>query len=267
MRPICVSLGCIRGGSSMSKTIALLCLACIVAVPAFAQLAPFNEKGVAIGHVHLIVKDPEAQKKLWVELFGAEVAHAGALELLKLPGTIILLTKGDPVQEGEPTADHFALAVRDFAAIKSKLAAAGIQLSERSIAVLPEGVRVEILEDKNLNVPVAFHHFHIFSNNPALAQWYEDIFGIRFPAGNGFPGGEVRLMVQQDPPRVATKGHVFDHISFEVTDLDEFCKKLEAKNVKLDMRIVEAKQIGLKVTFVTDPAGTRIELTQGLAGR
>jgi len=66
---------------------------------------------------------------------------------------------------------------------------------------------------------------------------------------------------------VPSKGHPLDHISFEIGNLDEFCKKLEAQGVKLDMQIIEAKQIGLKVTFVTDPAGTRIELTEGLANK
>jgi predicted enzyme related to lactoylglutathione lyase len=60
---------------------------------------------------------------------------------------------------------------------------------------------------------------------------------------------------------------VLDHIGFEVKDLPEFCKKLEAQGTKLDMKILEAPQIGLTVTFITDPIGTRIELTEGLADK
>jgi predicted enzyme related to lactoylglutathione lyase len=91
--------------------------------------------------------------------------------------------------------------------------------------------------------------------------------GIRFPAAADFPGGEIRFTAQSDPPRVPSKGHAIDHISFEVKDLRDFCKKLEAQGVKLDMNIIDAPQIGLKVTFITDPIGTRIELTEGLAGK
>ena len=72
---------------------------------------------------------------------------------------------------------------------------------------------------------------------------------------------------QANPPRVPTKGHAIDHISFEVKNLQEFCKKLEAQGTKLDMQIVDAPQVGLKVTFITDPIGTRIELTEGFAGK
>jgi catechol 2,3-dioxygenase-like lactoylglutathione lyase family enzyme len=237
----------------------------VFSLQAFAQLTPVNEKGVTMGHIHLIVPDLEAHKKLWVEAFGAQVGHAGALELIKLPGIIVLLTKGTPVTSGEPVADHFAFLVRDLPAMKSKLAAANIQVTDDSIAKLPDGVRMELIEDKGLTVPMAFHHFHIFSGDAGIFNWYMQHFGVVFPAAPDFPGGEMRFSVQSN--RVPSKGHVFDHISFEVKGLPEFCKKLEADGIKLDMGIIDAPQIGLRVTFVTDPVGTRIELTEGLAGK
>jgi hypothetical protein len=75
---------------------AMLVLAVLCSVfcsAAFAQLAPFNDKGVTIGHVHYLVKDVDAHKKLWIDVFGAEAGHAGPIELIKLPGIIILLMK------------------------------------------------------------------------------------------------------------------------------------------------------------------------------
>ena len=89
-----------------------------------------------------------------------------------------------------------------------------------------------------------------------------------FPAGTNFPGGKMLFTLQSSPARVPSKGHPLDHISFDVKNLQEFCKKLEAQGTKLDMQIIDAtEKIGLKVTFVTDPIGTRIELTEGLAGK
>ena len=244
----------------------------LISTTAFAQLTPTNEAGVTIGHIHWLVPDPEAHKFLWVDLFGAQVTNAGTLEIIKLPGIVILI---NPPQKGaipgEPTADHAAFVVRDLAETKKKLETANIRFSAGSdIANFPDGVRVEFIEDRNLQVPIAFHHFHIYAADAnALQDWYVKTFGgVKFPAGPNFPGGEVRFTTQQDPPRVPSKGHVFDHISFEIKDLDAFCKNLEAQNIKLDMAIIDAtKQIGLKVTFVTDPAGTRIELTEGFANR
>ena len=62
------------------------------ALPLTAQLGKPNASGVSIGHVHLTVRDVEAQKKLWV-LLGAEVTRAGTLELLKFPGVFVILTR------------------------------------------------------------------------------------------------------------------------------------------------------------------------------
>ncbi|HLW76081.1 MAG TPA: hypothetical protein VKS01_03830, partial [Bryobacteraceae bacterium] len=55
-------------------------------VSAFGQLAPPNDAGVSVGHVHLIVTDPDAQKKLWSGVLGAEAITLGPLELYKIPG-------------------------------------------------------------------------------------------------------------------------------------------------------------------------------------
>ena len=255
----------------MRLFILFLLFSFFAATAAFAQLTPVNEAGAAIGHVHWLVPDPAAHKKLWVDLFGAQVTQAGALEIIKLPGIVILINDPQPgAVPGEPIADHIALVVRDLAETKKKLGAANIRFPEGSdIANFPDGVRVEFIEDKNLGVPVAFHHFHLYTADAdALRNWYVKTFGgVKFPAGPNFPGGEIRITAQQNPPRVPSKGHTFDHISFEVKNLDEFCKNLEAQGIKLDMAIIDAKQIGLKVTFVTDPAGTRIELTEGLADK
>ena len=244
----------------------------LVSTTAFAQLTPMNEAGVTIGHVHWLVPDPEAHKKLWVDLFEAQVVNSGVLELIKLPGIVILINPPQPgAVPGEPTTDRIAFLVRDLAETRKKLETANIRFSEGSnIANFPDGVRVEFVEDKNLQVPIAFHNFHIYAADAdALRDWYVKIFGgVKFPAGPNFPGGEVRFTSQKNPPRVPSIGHTFDHISFDVKNLEEFCKKLEAQGVKLDMDIIDAtKQIGLKVTFITDPEGTRIELTEGLAGR
>jgi len=244
----------------------------MVTAAAFAQLTPVNEAGVTIGHVHWLVPDPEIHKKLWVDLFGAQVTKAGALEIIKLPGIVILLNPPQPgAVPGEPTADHVAFVVRDLTETRKKLEGANIRFPVGSdIADFPDGVRVEFIEDVKLKVPVAFHHFHIYTADAdTLRDWYVKVFGgVKFPDGPDFPGGEVRFTAAQNPPRVPSKGHTFDHISFEIKDLDEFCKNLQTKGVKLDMDIIDAtKQIGLKVTFVTDPAGTRIELTEGFADK
>src|SRR2546428_1165932 len=63
---------------------------------AFAQLTAPNETGVTIGHIHLLSKDPEAQKKIWVEALGAQVTKTGTLEMLRLPGVYIIINRAKP---------------------------------------------------------------------------------------------------------------------------------------------------------------------------
>jgi predicted enzyme related to lactoylglutathione lyase len=52
-----------------------------------------------------------------------------------------------------------------------------------------------------------------------------------------------------------------------VKDLEAFCKKLAADGVTFESPFRDVPGIGLKIAFLIDPAGTRIELTEGLAKR
>ena len=150
----------------------------------FAQLRPPNESGVSIGHVHLTVRSPEAHKKLWVDMLGAQVTHSGSLELLRLPGIFIVL------QEGEPTAgsagssvNHIGLWIKDHTDIKAKVTAASLEISSNNYdalkcaaapgtpacqmtVVFPDGVRVEFTEDKTLSATAASHHIHAQTTDP-----------------------------------------------------------------------------------------------------
>jgi extradiol dioxygenase family protein len=66
--------------------------------------------------------------------------------------------------------------------------------------------------------------------------------------------------------RGPTKGHLIDHIGFEVKDLDTLYKKLQAQGVEFEGPVNQsANAKHLKTAFLTDPWGVRIELTEGLA--
>ena len=62
-----------------------------------------------------------------------------------------------------------------------------------------------------------------------------------------------------------TAGRAIDHIAFEIKDLESFCKKLAADGIKFDSPYQVLPQLKLSTAFLTDPSGTRIELTEGLA--
>ena len=61
---------------------------------------------------------------------------------------------------------------------------------------------------------------------------------------------------------IGTRGRALDHIGFEITNLDEFARKLAAQGIMTTVRNIPA--INTKVGFVTDPWGTLIELSEGL---
>jgi predicted enzyme related to lactoylglutathione lyase len=57
---------------------------------------------------------------------------------------------------------------------------------------------------------------------------------------------------------------MLDHIGFEITNLEAFCKKAEASGVKLDLPFTKRPELGISMAYITDPWGTYIELTEGL---
>ena len=257
------------------RSLSLLALA---ALPLFAQLNPPNDAGISMGHVHLVVADPEAQKKVWIDALGAREEKAGPLDLLKLPGIFIIVSKGMPNGGSNGSSvNHIGLAVKDYPAIKAKLAAASVQMQEltpnqQMFAMFPEDIRIEIMEVKDQAQPVMFHHMHLSVPDPETTrEWYVKTFGAmpgtrRGPAAM-IPGGEVDFLKAR-MPQEPTKGRSLDHIGFEVKDLAAFVKKLEADAIKMDMPYTDMTQrIGLKIAFIIDPVGTRIELTEGLAAK
>jgi len=255
----------------------MLLVLLISAAPLGAQLPPPNAAGVSAGHTHLYVRDPDAHKKIWVDVLGAQVVNARALELIKLPGIFLVLGKAERAEGSEgSTVDHFAFRAKDLPATKAKLVAAGVPIVRDTpaeiVAMFPDKVKVEFYAAPTIGVPLEHFHLHFYATDPdALRAWYVKHFGASMPtAANanaaGVPGIAFSFR-KTDTPQAATKGRSLDHIGFEVKDLEAFCKKLEADGVTLESPLRDVPAIGLKIAFLVDPAGTRIELTEGLAGR
>jgi catechol 2,3-dioxygenase-like lactoylglutathione lyase family enzyme len=258
-----------------------LLLIAALAAPLAAQLAAPNEAGVSMGHVHLMVADPEVQKKLWVDMLGAEVTHTGSLEMLKLPGIFIVVGKArTPPTEGSDgsTVNHIGFLVKSYPDMKAKLAAAKLELASDNATTkqlmvnFPDKLKVEFTEDASIAVPITLHHIHNATTDPEkLRAWYVKTFGAKAGTRGAFlaamiPGGEVDFR-KAEQAQAPTKGRSLDHIGFEVKNLEAFCKKLQSDGITLDMAYREMPQLGgLKIAFLTDPDGTRIELTEGLAG-
>jgi len=247
---------------------------------ATAQLLPPNDAGISMGHLHLNVRDVEAQNKFWVGLFGAKPLQREGLTGVKLPGMLVLFRQQEPSGTSEGTVlDHFGVKVIDLADILQRSQAAGYKTlpahtgSEgfpNGYVYGPDGVKIELQQDTTLTVPVVSHHLHYFVEDPlALRGWYVKTFG--FTSGirgrhqsADVPGMNLSFQPVKPQPPSGTKGRTLDHIGFEVRNLEAFCKSLEASGVKLDSPYRKIPNLGIAIAFLTDPQGVYIELTEGL---
>jgi catechol 2,3-dioxygenase-like lactoylglutathione lyase family enzyme len=262
----------------MKRLISALWLMSSLAGTAWAQPYAPNEAGVTMGHWHLNSRDVEANKKIFVGM-GGIAGDAGALQRVTFPGVVVILNQqpgAAPPTGGTlgSVVNHVGFIVKNVPESVAKWKAAGVPVLpgnnnrlDQAYVVTPDGLRIEILENKNQAEPIRNEHVHFFVAEAAIPQmqaWYAKIFGAK-PGANGqnqfddIPGVQLRF-AKADTPQVTTKGRVLDHIGFDVKDLQGFIKKLEAAGIKLDRPYTKNEQTGAALAFITDPWGTYIEL-------
>jgi catechol 2,3-dioxygenase-like lactoylglutathione lyase family enzyme len=243
-----------------------------------AQLAAPNAAGAAMGHVHLLVKDVAAHRRLWVEGLGAQPVRLGPMELLQFPGVFVALREGEPAGGSEgSTVNHLGFAVRDLRAAEERWKAAGGEVypvrpnPNQVFLRFPDGVKVELTEIPALEVPIAHHHVHFYTASVEETRaWYVKTFGAvpgrrgKFEAAD-IPGANLSFS-EAKGAAAGTRGRAVDHIGFEIKGLKAFCEKLEAQGVRFDRPYQFIDRLGIHVAFLTDPWGTYIELTEGLGG-
>lgn len=280
---------------SLAPFFAALALVAI-APPAAAQLSPPNKAGVAMGHLHYVVRDVKANQAFWVKLGGKAIVFNGATDGVLFPDVVILLRQGETNGGTEGSVvNHVAFRVKSIAALEQ--AGFKVEWNKEVPGVgsvhSPEGERIELFDDKlatnlgftidgggadpvaarhnrSIDVPIIAHHIHLQvpEDQVKVAKaWYAEKFG-------GIPGLRwhydavdlpgININISAAPkPTIPTKGRMLDHLGFEVQNLEAFCKALEAQGIKFD-RPYSRLPTGLGLAFLTDPWGTYIELTEGL---
>jgi catechol 2,3-dioxygenase-like lactoylglutathione lyase family enzyme len=246
---------------------------------AVAQYAPFNETGVTMGHWHFVSHDVQANKKIFLAMGGRDVSR-GAAATVQFPGARINLNLGDePPGKGGTVGsviNHVGFIVNDVQARAAEWKAAGVPVLpgannrlDQAFVVTPDGVRIEILEDKTQAMPIRHEHVHFFlvdSEIPKGVAWYAKTFGGKAGTRNNqpvvdIPGAQLRF-AKADAPQAKTRGRVLDHIGFDLKDHAAFVRKIEAEGIKLDEPPRKNEATGTTITYITDPWGTRIELVQ-----
>ena len=255
--------------------VTLLFVLTLTAGTAAAQPAPFNEVGVTMGHWHIASKDVGANKRLFLAM-GGKLFMPGGNPLIMFPGTYINLNLGDQKGEGGTqgsVVNHVGFIVNNVQQRVAQWKAAGVRVLpggnnrlDQAFVETPDGVRIEILEDKTQSMPIRNEHVHLSlpeSEIPRAQAWYAKTFGGKPGTRNNapvvdIPGVQIRF-TNADTKQTPTRGRVLDHIGFDVKDHEAFVKKIVAEGIKLDEPVRKAPS-GSTITYITDPWGTRIEI-------
>jgi catechol 2,3-dioxygenase-like lactoylglutathione lyase family enzyme len=263
--------------------------------PASAQLTAAKDGPIVYGHHHLAVSDVEAHKKFWVEtLGGTAITLSSGTQAIRFPGVFMLLRAQKPSGGSKgTTVNHIGFSVPDLAKALERIRSAGYRIVTREEAVAPrevsndiaittggtsiafvmapDDVKVELVESRSQTVPVALHHVHFFGTQPAEMQaWYAKVFGAAARPGGGqfvsatLPGVQLNFSSSTEPV-VGTAGRSIDHIGFEVKNLEAFTKQLQAAGIQLSVSYRQVPKSDMWIAFITDPWGTSIELSEGLA--
>ena len=180
---------------------ALLLASSFTAGTAVAQPAPFNEAGVTMGHWHLASKDPEANKKIFVGMGGELFIRRNNANSVRFPGVVINLTLGNAAGNGGSqgsVVDHVGFIVNNVQTQVAKWKANGVAVLpggngrlDQAYVETPDGLRIEILEDKNQGVPIKNEHVHLFLPEAEIAKaqaWYAKMFGGKAGTRNNAAG-------------------------------------------------------------------------------
>lgn len=109
-----------------------------------------------------------------------------------------------------------------------------------------------------------------------MQAWYEKILGGA-PCKRAIEGsrdvidcvelpGVTLAMSKSDTKLDPTAGRSLDHIGFDVTDLPGFLKRAEEQGANITQKLTPSNfSSRMRVSFITDPWGTKMEVTEGLA--
>src|SRR5579864_2403941 len=256
--------------------ISLLPAVCLSALPMLAQLPAPNAAGVSAGHDIMIVKDLDGANRFWNAL-GGEPGQLGTLKLTKLPGVLYLTRMGENKGGTEGSSvEYVGYKVKNLKETLAKMDAAGFKpmpgaTATRAFLLTPDAIKVRLTEDRKLSTPVASDMLQMDVPNVAEAQaWYQKWYGAKLVKEGKETYADIpghRILFAEAKTQVAgTRGRAFDRIGLEVRNLEEFCKKLDGAGIKLDGKgYNKAKNMDLAVCLITDPFGTYIEMSEGLA--
>jgi catechol 2,3-dioxygenase-like lactoylglutathione lyase family enzyme len=292
-------------GDTMKRAVWALAVSLIVWGAPSRPIAQLLDKQapVIVGHYHLNVSSVEAHKKFWVDTLGGTAMKIGNTDVVRFPDVYLFLNVQKPTGPSRGTAfDHIGFAVPDVPALTTRVVANGYVLTTgrepkpgekvalptagnygRFAYLLgPDGAKVELVTNMEPNAPpITHHHVHYINKQYVeMRQWYEKALNATMRTGPNtftdfFTGADLpgvgymlnffRWEGDQGITHAPTAGRVYDHVGYEVRGLEEFCKQLEAKGIKLTRPYRKDPAMNnMGTAAMVDPWGVSIELTEGL---
>jgi hypothetical protein len=205
---------------------------------------------------------------------GGKAFEAGGRHRVLFPGVMIILeaAPGPPPSNGPSrgsVVNHVGFIVNNVQEQAAKRKAAGVPVEpgnnrrpDQACVNTPDGLRIEILENKNQSAPIQSERVHFLPQAaiPQSQAWYAKIFSAKASRRNNAPVADIAgvqlRFAKAESAEAPTKGRVLDHIGFDVKDLNAFIETLAANNIKLD-RPHTVNDSGVGLAFITDPWGTQ----------
>src|SRR3979409_430529 len=134
-----------------------------------------------MGHWHLNPVDVEANKKIFVGMGGTAV-KAGDFEVVRFPGVVVMLhlrPGAAPATGGTDgsVVNTVVFVVQNVQESLAKWKAAGVPVQpgnnnriDQAYVTTPDGLKIEILEDKTQRYPIQHEHVHFFLPEPAISE-------------------------------------------------------------------------------------------------
>src|SRR5215217_6472217 len=120
---------------------------------------------------------------------GGTPIKTGNFEIVRFPGVLVYLNQGAGATpaNGGSVVNHVGFTVPNTQEAIAKWKAAGVTVlpggqgrTDQAFVETPDGLRIEILEDKTQKFPIQHHHIHFNVPEPEIAKmqaWYAGWFG------------------------------------------------------------------------------------------
>lgn len=237
----------------------------IASVVALAQ----GPRSITLAYIQLNSANPDVAVAFWKDIIGTTTFSRGSLNGVSTLGIMIAITRNAPSGPSVGSViDYLGFRVPDLQPYIDKLAKTSYKSSQpksdSEVLMIdgPDGVQVELTADNSMYASLEFSHIHFHTAKPDETQaWYAEHFGAKPNTEDQLHSsrlGATTLTFSQGDSALPTAGRAIDHLTLEVKDLQNFRDALAAKGVKMD----PPSSSNPHTVFLTDPWGTRIELTE-----